>query len=146
VFGAPWYYCGNGYFGDSEVPFGLAASAHITASGENTTAQLTAPSGKTTADFGGGRIDDDEVASDEVNLAADKYGEWEKCFKALPGAVDAAAYRFRAVHEDGTPLDTYTDDPRWTIAAAGGGGATSLVFRPRRRDTFRRTFAGTRRR
>ena len=37
----------------------LAASSNITASGENTTVQLTAPAGKTTADFVAGRIQDD---------------------------------------------------------------------------------------
>src|SRR5689334_4139275 len=55
----------------------LSASSNITASGENTTAQLTAPSGKTTSDFGGGRIQDDENPTDAVDIGSNQYREDE---------------------------------------------------------------------
>jgi hypothetical protein len=45
----------------------LKASSNITASGANTTAQLTAPSGKTTSDFTAGRIQDDENPTDATD-------------------------------------------------------------------------------
>ncbi len=56
-----------------------SASANIVASGANTTAQLTAPAGKTTADFVAGRIQDDENPADAVNITADDYTELEWC-------------------------------------------------------------------
>jgi hypothetical protein len=59
----------------------MKASANITASGDNTTAQLTAPNGKTTGDFSAGRMQDDENPADAVDLAADKYTEYEWCIQ-----------------------------------------------------------------
>lgn len=47
-------------------PIYIAPSDNITAGGEATTAQLTAPEGKTTADFAVGRMWDDENGMDEV--------------------------------------------------------------------------------
>jgi hypothetical protein len=49
-------------------PVYVATSSNITASGEATTAQLTAPSGKTTADFSVGRMWDDENGTDLIDL------------------------------------------------------------------------------
>lgn len=46
----------------------IAPSANITAGGQATTAQLTAPSGKTTADFSVGRMWDDENGTDTVDI------------------------------------------------------------------------------
>lgn len=64
----------------------LAASSNITASGENTTAQLTAPSGKTTSDFEAGRMQDDENPADSINLGSDKYTEVEWSIKGTSNA------------------------------------------------------------
>jgi hypothetical protein len=102
----------------------LAASANITASGENTTAQLTAPA---SGSFGGGRIQDDEVLADAVDLALNEYGEWEWCLTAVEGvAVVDDVYQFR-VTRNGAVLDTYTVTPAWTIGTAGGGGLSIPV-------------------
>jgi hypothetical protein len=98
----------------------LAASANIAASGENTTAQLTAPA---SGSFGGGRIQDDEVLADAVDLALNEYGEWEWCLTAVEGvAVAADVYQFRV-----PGLDIYTVTPEWTIGTAGGGGLSIPV-------------------
>ena len=53
----------------SPNPVYVSASANITSSGEATTALLTAPSGKTTADFSVGRMWDDENGTDLVDIA-----------------------------------------------------------------------------
>ena len=49
-------------------PVYIATSANVTASGEVTTAQLTPPAGKTTADFSVGRMWDDENGTDSVDI------------------------------------------------------------------------------
>ena len=49
-------------------PVYIAPSANITSGGEATTAQLTAPAGKTTADFSVGRMWDDENGTDSVDI------------------------------------------------------------------------------
>jgi hypothetical protein len=101
----------------------LAASDYIAASGANTTAQLTAPDGKTTDDFGGGRMQDDEVTADAVDLALDEYGEWEWCLIATATAQTNDVYQFR-VTRNGTALNTYTVTPTWTI----GSGVAPPVY------------------
>lgn len=93
---------------------GLKASANITASGENTTAQLIAPSGKTTGDFGGGRIQDDENPGDSVDIANNEYREDEWCIELLPDSVDTKIYEFRVLIE-GFPADTITLTPQITV-------------------------------
>jgi hypothetical protein len=55
-------------------PVYVATSSNIAAGGEPTTALLTAPSGKTTADFSVGRMWDDENGSDAVAIAAAPVG------------------------------------------------------------------------
>ena len=97
--------------------FAMSASANIAASGANTTAQLTAPSGKTTGDFDAGRIQDDENPADSVNITADDYTEMEWSIEAKTDAREVA-YRFR-VTDNGTALDTYTVNPQLTISASG---------------------------
>ena len=97
--------------------FTMSASANIAASGANTTAQLTAPSGKTTGDFDAGRIQDDENPADSVNITADDYTEMEWSIEAGTDAREVA-YRFR-VTDNGTALDTYTVNPQLTISASG---------------------------
>jgi len=108
-----------------ELPhFVLSASANITASGENTTVQLTAPSGKITTDFDAGRIQDDENPADSVNITADNYTEMEWSIEATADATDAATYDFR-VTVAGTVLDTYSVTPQWTVGAGGAAGIRS---------------------
>src|SRR5210317_485740 len=92
----------------------LKASSNIVASGENTTAQLAAPSGKTTANFLAGRIQDDENPADSVNLGTDEYTAYEWCIELEAGS-DRTAYSFRTTVA-GTVLDTYTLTPEATYA------------------------------
>jgi hypothetical protein len=98
------------------IAIGLSASAYIAVSGENTTAQLAAPSEKTTGDFGGGRIQDDENPTDAVDLDIDEYREDEWCLVALAASVYTYVYQLRVLIND-QEIDTYTVDPRWTIIA-----------------------------
>lgn len=94
----------------------LSASANITASGENTTAQLTAPAGKATSDFDAGRIQDDENPADTVDITADDYTEMEWSIKTDVDAIVGADYEFRTT-VSGVVLDTYTVTPVLTIVA-----------------------------
>lgn len=121
VVGGSSSYVGEGAIGANDVgiPFVLAASANIAASGANTTAQLTAPSGKSTSDFVAGRIQDDENPCDAINVTNDDYTEIEWCLKATADAEVGGVYEFAVFIED-TPLDTYTVTPQWTISVAAG--------------------------
>lgn len=103
-----------------DQPIQLAASSNITASGEATTAQLTAPSGKTTDDFDAGRMQDDENPADSVDISSDGYTELEWSLQATALASVEQVYQFR-VTANGTALDTYTLIPEWTIGSAEGG-------------------------
>lgn len=96
----------------------LSPSTHIGASGENTTAQLTAPSGKTTSDFTAGRIQDDENPADPVDIGDGGYTELEWCFKVIDGITDGKAYEFR-VTRAGVALNTYSVTPKLTVGQAG---------------------------
>lgn len=97
--------------------FELATSSNIAASGENTTAQLTAPSGKTTSDFTTGRMQDDENPADAVDIVTDDYTELEWSIKAMSGVVaNDEVYEFR-VTSNGTALNTYSVTPEWTIGS-----------------------------
>jgi len=91
----------------------MSPSANITASGDNTTYQLSAPSGKATSDFDAGRMQDDENPSDAVTISADDYTEMEWCLSA-ESSTDGNTYQFR-VTIGGNVLDTYTVTPEWTI-------------------------------
>ena len=95
----------------------IATSDNIGASGENTTAQLSAPSGKTTGDFDAGRIQDDENPADSVTIGDDNYTEMEWCLTA-DAIADGNTYQFR-VTDNGNVIDTYTVTPEWTIGTAG---------------------------
>lgn len=99
-------------------PILMGASANITASGDNTTAQLTAPSGKTTGDFVTGRMQDDENPADAVDITSDDYTELEWSLIAASPAVNGDIYQFR-VTSNGTALNTYTFTPEWTIGTPG---------------------------
>jgi len=104
------------------IAIALSLSGNITASGENTTFQLAAPSGKTTGDFGGGRIQDDENPTDAVNLNADEYREDEWCLEGTAQALLGQPYQFRVL-AGGAELDTYTVDPRWTFMSVAFNAA-----------------------
>ncbi len=96
--------------------FKMSASANISASGEATTVQLTAPSGKTTGDFDAGRIQDDENPADTVDITLDDYTEMEWSIEGTTNARDVQ-YDFR-VTDSGTVIDTYTVTPQLTISTA----------------------------
>jgi hypothetical protein len=118
--------------------FDMAASGNIAASGEATTFQLNAPSGKSTTDFDAGRIQDDENPADAIDIDADDYSEFEWCIAANTDARDVQ-YAFR-VTRNGTVLETYTLTPKLTIPAAVTGqpramrnfGIPTAVQRPYR--------------
>lgn len=97
--------------------FALADSANILASGENTTAQLTPPSGKTTGDFGGGRIQDDENPGDSVDIGKNQYREDEWAIIALDAAILDQQYEFRVVVSGVSSTTPYTElvVPVWTV-------------------------------
>lgn len=100
-----------------ESPFEIVASANITAGGEATTAYgLTAPSGKSGAEFFTGRRWDDENAVDTLTLTADGWTKVAWALQANAAAVvDAEQYEFRVVKAFGVSLDTYSVTPQWTI-------------------------------
>jgi hypothetical protein len=91
--------------GTSEA-FTIVSSSFIAASGEATTAQLTAPSGKSTSDFDAGCIQDDENPADSVTVSADDYTEMEWTLQANSAAVDGAVYQFRVYKY----LETFTSE------------------------------------
>lgn len=103
--------------------FVLSASDNIAPSGENTTPQLTPPSGKTTGDFGGGRIQDDENPTDTVDIGDGEYREDEWAIEATTDAVLDDVYEFRVLI-DGIPAQTISETPEWTISTVGGAEET----------------------
>jgi hypothetical protein len=118
----------------ADAPIQLAASGNIASGGANTTAQLTAPSGKSTSDFVAGRIQDDENPADAVNITSNDYTELEWCVTATAAASVSDVYQFR-VTSGGTALDSYTVTPQWTID--GGtpdpgamSGSSNMGFSP----------------
>lgn len=118
----------NGSFAltPADVPVFVSASSNVTAGGEATTVQLSAPSGKATSDFDTGRLWDDENGSDSIDITADDYTELEWSLRLQSPAVDADAYDFR-VYAGSTALDTYTVTPRVTV-----GGKKAAPFPTRR--------------
>jgi hypothetical protein len=99
--------------------FQMSDSTYISASGENTTYQLTAPATKSTTDFDAGRIQDDENPADTVDITADDYTEMEWCFKGTDLSKEVQ-YDFRVVKSDDTDLDTYTVTPQLTLSFGVG--------------------------
>lgn len=97
------------------LAFAISASGNIT-DGEATTARLTPPSGKTTADFTAGRISDVSNPAASVDIGNNQYTEMAWCLQATAQAVNAAVYEFR-ITAAGTPLNTYTVTPTWTIGS-----------------------------
>ena len=110
------------------APLGTPAVTYVTsanyADGDATTAQLTAPSGKTTSDFDAGVMVEGQALADTVDITADDYTEIEWALKAQTPAVATDVYQFR-VTVGGTLLTgAYTVTPELTIASAGNGTAT----------------------
>jgi hypothetical protein len=92
----------------------VVTSGNIAASGEATTARLTAPSGKTTGDFVTGRRWDDENGTDSTDITTDDYSEFEWSLKVKSGLSNGDYFDFRT-YAGSNALDTYTLTPRWTI-------------------------------
>lgn len=99
-------------------PIVMSASANITAGGEATTAQLAAPSGKSTSDFVTGRMWDNENGTDSIDLTTDDYTELERCVIAQSPAANGHIYQLRETNG----VTVYTGTPEWTIGTPGGGG------------------------
>lgn len=111
----------------------MSASSNIAGGGEATTAQLTAPNGKSGSDFTTGRRWDDENGTDTIDLGANDYTELEWCLIAQSPAANADIYQFRVYKTATAALDTYSVTPQWTIGTHGGGGGGSpsppFIFR-----------------
>ncbi len=97
--------------------FSLNASANITDAGENTTAQLSVPGGKS---FTAGRIHDSKNPSDGVDIASDRYSEFEWSLISTAAVSDGEIYNWRMT-ASGTPFTTYTVNPTWTIGTPAAG-------------------------
>lgn len=99
-------------------PILLGDSSYISAGGStNTTAQLTAPSGKTTSSFTAGYIQDDTNPSNSVDIANNFYTEMEWSVIATSSATVGDVYQFR-ITRNGTPIYTYSVTPQLTITGA----------------------------
>lgn len=96
-----------------DAPIQLATSPNISTQGAATTAQLSAPSGKTTADFTPGRLESANPLT-EMTVAEDEYTELEWCIRATDEASPEEVYQFR-ITVDGMPLKSYTVTPEWTM-------------------------------
>jgi hypothetical protein len=113
--------------------FAMSLSANIAASGENTTAQLTAP---TSGSFGGGRIQDDENPADTVDIGDDEFFEDEWCIEALANSVYDETYLFRVL-VGASPAETITVIPGLTVEV-DAAVPPFLPFYPKRPDTLLR--------
>lgn len=92
---------GGTIVGDVELgPFVIVESEFIDTSGGVTTALLTPPGAKTTADFEPGRIQDDENPTDDIDLPDDIYTEIEWPIEMTSEAEIGEGYEFRAEIED----------------------------------------------
>jgi hypothetical protein len=99
----------------SLIPIQMATSSFIAASAaDTTTARLTPPSGKTTADFEAGRISDDTNPLPAIDLTSGKYTEVAWSVMANSAAVNGDIYQFRLT-KNSSSFDTYSVTPQWTI-------------------------------
>jgi hypothetical protein len=105
--------------------FVLSASTQI-ASGAatSTTAQLTPPSGKTTANFSALKVSDDTNPI-TGNIGNNRYGEVEWSLVSTDDA-ELTDYEFRVIY-NGQPLDGYTVTPTMTVSSSGG---SSTIIQP----------------
>ncbi|MCA9369102.1 DUF2341 domain-containing protein, partial [Candidatus Woesebacteria bacterium] len=115
-----------------DAPIQLAYSSNIASSGEATTAQLSAPSGKTTGDFLAGRIQDDENPSDSIDISSTQYTELEWNLYATTTATNGQTYQFRVTINGGT-FATYSVIPQWTIGS-GSADVQQIHYRWRNDD------------
>lgn len=95
--------------------FSLSLSSNFV-NGAPTTARMTPPSGKTTADFTAGSINETSNPAAGVDIGNNKYTEMAWCIQATSNAINGGIYNFR-ITSSGTPLDTYTVTPQWTIGS-----------------------------
>jgi len=94
--------------------------------GEGTTARLTSPSGKTTADFMAGlRWGVTNDNNDALDIPANYYTELEWSVGMSSTAINGDYYDFR-VYAGNAALDSYTQTPRWTVGTAAA--STSYPF------------------
>lgn len=82
--------------------------------GDATTAQLTAPSGKTTSNFTAGKMSESTNPITSIDIASGNYTELEWCLQATADAVNGDVFEFRVTY-NGTPLDGYDVTPTWTV-------------------------------
>ena len=109
----------------SIAAFDWSASANIANGGtDTTTAQLTAPAGKTTGDHDAGRRADDG-ATESFTITADDYSELEFAIEAHANAVAGETYQFKVVKDSGADLDAYPVTIQWTIPSGGGTAHTA---------------------
>lgn len=111
----------------ANTPIELNASANITDGGASTTAQLTAPTGKTSgSDFDAGRIQDDENPADAVAISSDDYAEFEWSIIATGTATSGQTYDLRIGYGTSTALDEYDVSAQVTIGSYVSPGAFAI--------------------
>jgi hypothetical protein len=105
----------------AQAAFKIVLSSNIAPGGEDTTTYgMTAPAGKSGADFTTGRRWDNENGVDALTIAVDDWTKVGWSIAPTTGVVvDTEQYEFRVV-ADGVALDTYSVTPKWTIGAAAG--------------------------
>jgi hypothetical protein len=126
-------------FRDIIHAFKVVLSANIAAGGEDTTTYgMTAPAGKTGANFTTGRRWDNENGLDALTIAADFWTKVGWAVAPVSGVVvDTEQYEFR-VAADGVALDTYTVTPKWTIGTpVGDVELPSLIMQPMQPQGYR---------
>lgn len=124
---------------DADHRFKVVLSANIASGGEDTTTYgMTAPAGKTGANFTTGRRWDNENGSDALTIAADNWTKVAWSIAPVSGVVvDAEVYEFRVI-ADGAALDAYTVTPQWTIGTpVADVELPSLVMQPFRPAGYR---------
>ena len=115
------------------APVYIAPSANITAGGQATTAQLAAPSGKTTADFSVGRMWDDENGTDLVDIGAVLAPPTTDLIIHLAASTLGLANNdpvssWTDVSPVGTNHATHTGSARPTYIASGLNGLPTVRF------------------
>lgn len=101
----------------------LSASGNFV-DGDATTAQLEAPSGKSTSDFSAGKMGETSNPL-TVDIGSGKYTELEWSLIADDYA-DGFTYEFQIVVSPSTPLDTYSVTPEWEIGEPSGSIAATV--------------------
>lgn len=96
----------------------IALSPHVSSGGENTTAVLPAPQGKSTSQFVAGVISDDANVTGNISFTDDSYTEIEWSLALGAELEEDDVLQFRLV--SGTDqLDEYLQTPQITIALSG---------------------------